>query len=57
VLEAVAGEFIPPRQEEAWAVRREDGSWLLDGLIPIPELMDRLKLKSVPDAGRGAITR
>jgi len=53
VLEAVAGEFTPPRQEEAWAVQREDGSWLLDGLIPIPELMDRLKLKSVPDAGRG----
>jgi putative hemolysin len=52
VLEAVAGEFTPPSQEEAWAVRREDGSWLLDGLIPIPELMDRLKLKSVPEAGR-----
>lgn len=51
-LEAVAGEFTPPRQEEAWAVQREDGSWLLDGLIPIPELMDRLKLKSVPEAGR-----
>jgi putative hemolysin len=52
VLEAVTGEFKPRRQEEAWAVQREDGSWLLDGLIPIPELKDRLGLKSVPDEGR-----
>jgi len=52
VLEAVAGEFTPRRQDEAWAVQREDGSWLLDGLIAIPELKDRLGLKSVPDEGR-----
>jgi putative hemolysin len=48
VLEAVTGEFKPRNQEESWAVQREDGSWLLDGLIPIPELKDRLGLKSVP---------
>ena len=53
VLEAVTGEFKPRRQEDAWAVQREDGSWLLDGLIPIPELKDRLELKSVPEEGRG----
>ena len=33
-------------------MQREDGSWLLDGLIPIPELKDRLELKSLPEAGR-----
>jgi putative hemolysin len=44
VLEAVTGEFRPRHAEDAWAVRREDGSWLLDGLIPIPELNDRLGL-------------
>jgi putative hemolysin len=27
---------------------REDGSWLLDGLIPVPELKDRLGLRHVP---------
>ena len=53
VLEAVTGEFKPRNQEEAWAVRREDGSWLLDGLIPVPELKDRLELKSVPDEDKG----
>lgn len=49
VLEAVTGEFKPRNQEDAWAVQREDGSWLLDGLIPIPELKDKLELKEVPE--------
>jgi putative hemolysin len=49
VLEAVTGEFKPRNQEDAWAVQREDGSWLLDGLIPIPELKDKLDWKSVPE--------
>ncbi|NTV11581.1 MAG: HlyC/CorC family transporter, partial [Zoogloea sp.] len=53
VLEAVTGEFVSADQEEAWAVQREDGSWLLDGLIPVPELKDRLQLKSVPEEDRG----
>ncbi len=42
VLEAIAGEFNAPSDGDAWAVQREDGSWLLDGLIPITELKDRL---------------
>lgn len=53
VLEAVTGEFKPRRQEDAWAVQREDGSWLLDGLIPLPELKDRLELKAVPEEDKG----
>jgi len=52
VLQAVTGEFRPRDLKDAWAVQRVDGSWLLDGLIPVPELMDRLGLKSVPEAGR-----
>jgi putative hemolysin len=32
---------------------REDGSWFLDGLIPIPELKDRLGLKHVPEEDKG----
>ncbi len=52
VLEAVTGEFKSLNPEEAWAVQREDGSWLLDGLIPIPELKDRLGLKSVPEENK-----
>lgn len=48
VLEALAGEFRPRDPEDVWAVMREDGSWLLDGLIPVPELKDRLSLRHVP---------
>ena len=54
VLESVTGEFAPPSTGESWAVMREDGSWLLDGLIPIPELKDKLFLKEVPEEDRGA---
>lgn len=53
VMEAVTGEFRPAHQEDAWAVRREDGSWLLDGLIPLPELKDLLELKGVPEEDKG----
>lgn len=53
VLEALAGEFKPRDPEDVWSVQREDGSWLLDGLIPVPELKDRLNLKSVPEEYKG----
>ncbi len=49
VLEAVTGEFKPHHQDDAWSVQRDDGSWLLDGLIPIPELKDLLQWKTVPE--------
>lgn len=53
VLEAITGEFKPVHAEDAWAVQREDGSWILDGLIPIPELKDRLGIVQVPEEERG----
>ena len=53
LLEAIAGEFNAPSDGEAWATRREDGSWLMDGLIPVPELKDRLALKELPEEDRG----
>ncbi len=53
VLEAVTGEFTPRNAEDAWAVQREDGSWLLDGAIPIPEMKDRLELKNLPEEDKG----
>jgi putative hemolysin len=42
-----------PADEDAWAVQRDDGSWLMDGLIPVPELKDRLELKDLPEEDRG----
>ena len=53
VLESITGEFKPPRAEDAWSVRRDDGSFLLDGLIPIPELKDCLDLNELPEEQRG----
>ena len=34
-------------------MQRADGSWLFDGLIPVPELKDRLGLKELPEEDRG----
>jgi putative hemolysin len=53
VLEAITGEFAPPSAGNAWAVQRDDGSWLMDGLIPVPELKDRLELRDLPEEDRG----
>lgn len=53
VLEAIAGEFNAPGDGDAWAVQREDGSWLLDGLIPVTELKDHLGVKELPEEDRG----
>jgi putative hemolysin len=53
VLEAITGEFTTATPEDAWMVRREDGTWLIDGLIPVHELKDRLLLKELPEEDRG----
>jgi len=53
VLEAITGEMGTQADEDAWAVQRDDHSWLMDGLIPVPELKDRLELKELPEEDRG----
>jgi putative hemolysin len=53
VLEAITGEFSTETDADSWAVQRGDGSWLFDGLIPTPELKDRLGLKELPEEDRG----
>jgi putative hemolysin len=53
LLEAITGELQPVSQTEAWATRREDGSWLLDGLMPVAELKARLDIRDLPDEERG----
>jgi putative hemolysin len=53
VMEAITGEIKTTRPDDSWAVQREDGSWLLDGLIPTPELKDRLDIHEVPEEERG----
>jgi len=53
LLEAITGELKPETQTEAWATQRTDGSWLLDGLMPINELKSRLEIKELPAEDRG----
>ena len=53
VLEAIAGEFSTPSNDEPWAIHDPEGRWLLEGLIPVHELKDRLGLKDLPEEDRG----
>jgi putative hemolysin len=53
MLEAITGELQPGAQVDAWATEREDGSWLIDGVMPVAELKARLDIKDLPEEGRG----
>jgi putative hemolysin len=53
LLEAITGELQPGAQADAWATQREDGSWLLDGLMPVSELKARLEIRDLPEEERG----
>ncbi|HEY1230437.1 MAG TPA: transporter associated domain-containing protein, partial [Ramlibacter sp.] len=53
LLEAITGELQPRAAAQAWATRRDDGSWLLDGLMPVAELKSRLDIRELPEEERG----
>ncbi|MEN6409228.1 MAG: hemolysin family protein [Anaerolineaceae bacterium] len=55
ILEAIVGEWVnvPEGGQEEEAIRREDGSWLFDGLILIDDLKDYLDLDELPDEEEG----
>ncbi len=55
ILEAIAGD-IPFSETEAEprAVQREDGSWLLDGMLPIDEFKEIFNLETLPGENKDA---
>lgn len=53
ILDSLVGDLGQEHQNKQMSVRREDGSWLLDGALPIPELKDILGLESVPQEDKG----
>jgi putative hemolysin len=54
LLEAITGELQPDATSQAWATEQPDGSWLLEGLMPVAELKARLEIdESLPQEGRG----
>ena len=53
LLEAITGELQMGAPTDAWATEREDGSWLLDGVMPLGELKARLDMDGLPGEDRG----
>lgn len=49
LMEALTGEFYCEEPDNLFVVEREDGSLLLDGLLPIVELKDVLQIEELPD--------
>lgn len=54
ILDALVGE-LPEAGEEVdfEAVERSDGSWLIDGMLPVEEFQDLFGIKGMPDEDRG----
>jgi CBS domain containing-hemolysin-like protein len=50
VMSTVMGELVTPMDEEQ-IVRRDDNSWLIDGVTPIEEVMRALNLAELPEQG------
>lgn len=53
MLEAITGELHPYTPVDAWATPRDDGSWLIDGAMPVGEFKSRLDIDQLPDEQRG----
>jgi putative hemolysin len=54
LLEAITGELHPDADDTAWATPNPDGTWTLDGLMPVAELKARLDIdQTLPYEGRG----
>ncbi len=53
LLQAITGELQPHAQVDAWATPCEDGSWLIDGAMPVGEFKARLGIEELPDEDRG----
>jgi putative hemolysin len=55
VFETVAGDMMPgaTNPDQALAVQRDDGSWLLDGLLPIDEMKEKLGIAELADETHG----
>lgn len=53
LLEAITGELSPERPVDAWATPLDDGSWQVDGAMPVAELKARLGIDDLPDEDKG----
>jgi putative hemolysin len=54
LLEAITADLTPSQERNGEVVRRADGSWLLDGALPVHEVRDVLDLDEMPGEETGA---
>lgn len=53
IMEALVGEIAEPGDVEPAIVRRQDGSWLIDGMTGVEEVRQAIGLGRLPDADTG----
>ncbi|HHX65631.1 MAG TPA: HlyC/CorC family transporter [Chloroflexi bacterium] len=54
ILEAIVGDIpMPGEPEEPQAVQRDDGTWLIDGMLPIDDLKELLDIEMLPEEDLG----
>ncbi len=57
ILQGIVGEPLMNNDRAVGlAIRHEDGSWLLDGIIPLPQLKELFPLGPLPGEERGLFT-
>ncbi|MEN9545122.1 MAG: hypothetical protein RLZZ598_1955 [Pseudomonadota bacterium] len=52
VMSTVMGSMVTPFPEEQQIVQRDDGSWLIDGVTPVPDVLRALDLDELPHTGQ-----
>jgi len=53
ILEGIVGDLPAVGEAQPGAVQREDGSWLLDGLMLVDEFKEILQIDELPGEDRG----
>lgn len=52
ILDALVGDVPSPEDRSYEVQRREDGTWLIDGMLPVQELRDMFIMQRFPGEGR-----
>ncbi len=50
VMSTVMGDLVPPSSEEQQIVRRDENSWLIDGVTPVQDVQRALAIEALPHA-------
>lgn len=54
IFEAMVGDLpLPGEESEPPLVKRADGSWLVDGSLPIPDFKDAFRIQALPEEKEG----